>query len=151
MSIPGPASQSESTNGRERYQWVGVSISITSSRSGACRRIRRSATQENDMTRTGDSLPAQPNSSSSCTRAPLDQTGIAGRVLGLDGQLHPPRVVGHGLEQATHREHLGHLGVAVRGLVVQLTPRVLPGREVEVLEIGKLHGGDDAVGLGEAP
>ena len=39
------------------------------------------------------------------------------------------------------------LGIDVRGLVVEVRPRVLPRREVEVLELGELHRGDDPVAV----
>ncbi|CUR60319.1 hypothetical protein NOCA2740003 [metagenome] len=83
--------------------------------------------------------------------APLDQAAVAGRVLGLDRQLDVAVIVGHRLQQLAQREDAAELDVAVLGLVVEVGPGILPGREVELVEVGQLHGGHDALGRRRPP
>ena len=62
------------------------------------------------MIRAG--CPGRPTRTRRAAHQPaLDQAGVARRVLGLDRQLDPARVVGGGLQQPAHGEHLGQLGV----------------------------------------
>ena len=75
------------------------SISSTTSRSGASFLTRLSATGEKLMTRAGESAPAQPTVVEQVHQPPLDQTGVPGGVLGLDGQVHRPVVVPRRLQQ----------------------------------------------------
>ena len=87
--------------------------------------------------------PAQPNVVEQLDQPPLDQAGVAGRVLGLDRQVDRAVVVGArspaaGAGSAPCRGR----GSTVGSLVVELGPRVLPGREVQLVELGELHRGD---------
>ena len=91
------------------------------------------------MTRAGDPARSQPKSPSVSTSAALDEAAVAGRVLGLDRELHVPVVVGDRLQQLAQRQHLADLGVALGRLVVELGPRALPRREVELVQLGEVH------------
>ena len=104
-----------STNGRERYHWVGRlhqhhQLEV---RSQPPDPAQRHPGERHDPHRRVLAGPAE--LVEQLHQATLDEPGVAGRVLGLDGQLHPARVVGRGLEQPAHREHLGELGIACPG------------------------------------
>ena len=85
--------------------------------------------------RRATSAPAQPNSSSSLDQASLDEAGVARRVLGLDGEVDVPVVVADHLEQPAQGQHLALVALGELGLVVEVGPRVLPRRRVEVVEL----------------
>ena len=77
---------------------------------------------------------------------PLDQPAVARGVLGLDRQLDPAVVVRGRLQQLAQGEHLAGLRVRLGRLVVEVGPRVLPRREVQLVELGEVHRRHDAVG-----
>ena len=151
ISMPGPAIQSLSMNGRERYHWVAV---VDQHHQLEVRRQPADPAQGHPGERHHPRrrvLAGPAELVEELHQAPLDQPGVAGRVLGLDGQLHPTRVVRHGLQQPAQGQHLAELGVGVGRLVVEVGPGVLPRREVEVLEVGELHRGDHGVAVRRTP
>ena len=149
--MPGPTIQSAPIIRRSIGQWWALSISITTGTSGASplHPLQRGEREAHHPRRRAGTVPAEV--AQHLDQAALDQAAVPRRVLGLDRDLDRPLVVGHGLEQLAQGQHLVERLVAVRRLVVEVGPRVLPGREVERVEVGEVHRRDDAAGARRTP
>ena len=101
------------------------------------------------MTRTGVAVPeprvrpAEPVEQ--LDEPALDQAGIAGRVLGLDGEVERPSGVRDELEEPLEGQHPTAVDAQRVGV-----DAVVPGPEVELVELGQLEGRDDAAGVAGA-
>ena len=147
-AIPGPTIQSLPIIRRSTGHIVVFSISITSGISGASWSTRLSAVKLKLMTRAGRPGAVPAEVLELLDQPLLHQAAVPGRVLGLDGHLHATVVVRHGLQQLAQGQHPVQRLVADRRLVVELGPRVLPRRDVQLLELGELQGRDGVAPAG---
>ena len=134
-SMPGPAIQPGPSTLVAICQEYCRSMSSTTSRSGASFLTRVSATGEKLITRAGESGAGPADRVEQVDQPPLDQPGVPGRVLGLDGQVDRPVVVADRLQEPAQGQHPPGLLVDLGRLVVEVGPGVLPGREVELVEL----------------
>ena len=130
---------------------TGTASDRPSGCSGAAARTRRSERAEKLMTRTGEVCPAgggrsRPNRSSRSQQPLLHLAGPAGRVLGLDGQLHPAAA------SATSSSSRPRVSTELtRGpRPVRALLAVLPGAEVQRGQVRELQGGHGAAAVGGA-